>query len=249
MKRILCLLLAAAALAGCLPPDTRPEVLRDPGYTEAERLFLMGDYRAARTRLDDYIARSRPRGAPAYLLRGYCNLYLNRFHEARDDFDEGVDRAAVLDEFVRGRLGLADTAFAAHEYPRSAALFADLIEDFPDRIPRDEVTARYAVALDRSGRGEQARRVRAPAAGPAVRPATPAAAGAGDFYIQAGKFASRLNARNLGDRLVSAGFDPVELETPGGFTVIVGYFKRHDDARAALARLRAAGFAGAFIKP
>ena len=253
MKRILAGLLAAAALAGCLPPDTRPVVLRDPGYTEAERLFLIGEYRAAQTRLDDYIRHARPLTAQPFLLRGGCNLCLGRLDEAADDFDEGADRAAVLDEYVRGLLGLADTAFAAHEYARCVSLYNDLIEDFPDRIPREEVNARLATALARSGRkaAPPAAHTVAGATGraPAGRAAPAGDPGGGDFYIQVGVFASHVNARNLETRLATGGFDPVLVETPGGFTVLVGYFKRHDDARAALDRLRAAGFTGAFIKP
>ena len=99
-----------------------------------------------------------------------------------------------------------------------------------------------------------------PVAAPAVPPVADALAKqpapnptpitAAQHWIQVGAFADQANAQALHRRLIAQGWSVGHAPILGGkmIVVVVGPFAKPADLRAALARLRAAGFATAFAR-
>lgn len=240
--------------AGCLPPDVKPVSVRDSRYIRAETLFLTGNYSEAysilkRSAAGEYL--------PEYLLlKAKCSLSLKAFSRAADEFREAAGNARVLDQYVQARLGLADALYSSQRaYEQSSDLYAGLLEEYGERIPRSSVMIRYAHSLIRSGSRSRGKDVLQqviqmyPGSSESSTARNLLEDADSDFYIQLGRFGKRVNAVSLRNRARAAGFR-VRIEMDGGYyTVVTGYRRRFRLAQTDLERYRQAGFSEAFIKP
>ena len=167
----------------------------------------------------------------------------------------GVLIAALLGAFYLGRWYERQTAPIQH----LAAGQEDPLEHVVASSEPADVDASATVfdTLDRGGNAAEPQRQTTPAGGaaprgtPRERAVTPAAASAGDYWVQVFAGRDRRSAEGQYDALKSAGYAVrlfAEKEGEGSlFKVRVGGFPGRDEAGAAAQELQQRGFAGAWV--
>jgi len=252
--RCLGLVWLTVVVAGCVGEEAR--VRSSALYEEGARYYLAGQYSQGADRLsraasetDDPTLRAR-----ASLLEGRCHLGLRRFHQAESAFRRGLAAAGSPEVVTAGlELGVADSLYGQERYREAVEQYRRVLRRSPDLIPADEATFKLALACQRDGRWEEARREFAHLAAAFPRsPRTEAArrlARSRDngFAVQCGAFSSTTSAKRLAGELRGKGFSPrtVPITASGGASltaVRVGNFRTWAEAAVERSRLQAAGF-------
>ena len=241
-------------VAGCVSEEAR--VRSSALYEEGARYYLAGQYSQGAGRLsqaasatDDAALRAR-----ASLLEGRCHLGLRRFHQAEPAFRRGLAAGGAPEGVGAGlELGLADSLYGQERYREAADQYRQVLRRHPHLIPADEATFKLALACQRDGRWEEARRQfahlavafpQSPRTDAARRYAQSRDSG---FAVQCGAFSSMTSADRLVGEIRGKGFSPrtVPITTSDGASltaVRVGNFHTWAEAAKVRSRLQAAGF-------
>ncbi len=250
--------LAALLLAGCgsppkAPPPAPPRAR--PDLSEAERLYLEGDFAAAEPRFADSARAGNPEAAGWW---GRTLLKLERFLEAERAFQQALRDPGSSS--ASDRVGLADALMAQGKAGPAAAAYAALLSD-PDamsRLDAAQVTYRAGVASLRAGLWDEAdQRFRRVAA---TWPSSPCAelaqerladSGLRRFSVQLGAFSSAEAADRMVARLLGVGVAAQTLVIRRAgvslYAVRVGRFSNYEEAQAEVERLRALGEVGVVV--
>ena len=149
--------LSAFATAGCAqaPPAAIKQI------EQARMRVSGGDYAGGEQLLSPVIANyaSEPGIAEAYYLRGQCRLASGRRDDADDDFKKGLVIADDRALQVWLEVQLANMAYDDNNYERARFLYELAADDLPNRAPSDRALYQYGVALQRTQRFAEARRV------------------------------------------------------------------------------------------
>ena len=239
---------------GCVSEEAR--LRSNELYEEGVRYYLAGQYDQGAGRLsqaasatDDSALRAR-----ASLFEGRCYLGLAQFHQAEQAFRRGLSAGGAPAEAKAGlEVGLADSLYGEERYREAADQYRRALQKHRDLVPADEATFKLALAYQRDGLWEAARREFAQLA--LHFPQSPRAEAAREyarsesraFAVQCGAFSSAASADRLAGELRAQGFTPrtVPVTTPDGRTlsaVRVGKFRTWAEAVPMRSRLRAAGF-------
>ena len=247
----------ALLLAGCggspPAPPAPPRPRQD--LTEAERLYLQGDFAAAEPRFAAASLAGDPEAAGWW---GRTLLKLERFLEAERAFQQALREPGA--SAPSDRVGLADALMAQGKVGPAAAAYAVLLSD-PDAMTRLDpalVTYRAGVADLRAGLWDEAdqrfRRVAASWPGsPFAELARERLADSGSrrFSVQLGGFSSAEAAARMVARLLGVGVAArrLAIRRAGAdlFAVRVGRFPTYDEAQVEVERLRALGEVGVVV--
>lgn len=247
----------ALLLVGCgrapKAPSAPPRARQD--LSEAERLFLEGDFAAAEPR---FAAASLAGDSEAAGWWGRTLLKLERFLEAERAFQQALrDPGASASS---DRVGLADALMAQGKAGPAAAAYAALLSD-PDAMSRldpAQLTYRAGVASLRAGLLDEADQRFLRVAGswpesPCAELARERLADAGPrrFSVQLGVFSSAEAADRMVARLLGVGVAaqrlPIRRAGAALFAVRIGRFPTYDEARVEVERLRVLGEVGVVV--
>lgn len=248
---VLCL---AFLLSGCVPEEAT--IRSSALYEEGVRHYLAGEYAQGAGGLSRAAVEAEDPAvrAKAGLLKGRCHLAMRQFHQAEAAFRRGLEAGSASKEVRAGlELGLADSLYGQERYPEAADSYHGLLRRFSGLVPADEATFKLAIAYQRSGLWEEARRhfarvasefPESPRAEAARRYAERRSSG---FAVQCGAFGSTEAASRLAGELRKKGFAPrsVPVTTTDGrrlTAVQVGSFRTWTEAVELRSRLQAAGF-------
>jgi TolA-binding protein len=248
------LLLGLLVWGGCAPQSG---VLQTSAlYEEGMSQFLAGRYGQAANRLGRAATESADGQlrARASLLEGRSCLALGQFHQAEAAFRRGLTVGFLPKEVQAGlEFGLADSLYGQERYREAEERYQHVLRYSSDFIMADEAAFKMAVACQRAGLWEEARRQFAFVAGRFPRsPRAEAArryqqAGFQGFTVQCGAFSSADAAQRLAASLRQKGFSPrlAAATGPAGGSltaVQVGSFRTWADAVRLRTQLQRAGF-------
>jgi tetratricopeptide (TPR) repeat protein len=241
------LLATGCGLAGCggVPASALRQV------SEAQTAAAGGRYARAEQLVDPVIrAHGRKRQtATAYYVRGLCRIQSGARAGAREDFDSALrlSQDAELSALVEAQLG--NMAFDDGDYSAACLHYEKAAPRLPHSAPSDRVLLQYGIALQRSGRFDEADRkyaqlIESYPNSPHLAAAHAKQAWDGAYFaIQCGAFGQQASAQALAASLHSRGLkSSITAEERGGsrlFMVRVGRFPSYADAARLLARVRA----------
>jgi tetratricopeptide (TPR) repeat protein len=189
-----------------------------------------------------------PAVAEALYIRGQCRLATARRTQAHQDFEAG--RRLAKDDTLRANLEaqIGNMAYDDDRYQEACGYYARALEDLPKAPPTDRVLYQYAVALQRSQRFGDARRVfgevvrRYPGSIHAAQAQRKQSFTGEEFFVQCGVFQQVEHANEMAARLRGAGFNALtsrEIRDNGTrYVVRIGRFPSYDQARHTLERVR-----------
>lgn len=248
-RLLLPLLLLAA---GCVPTRTTKN---SRNLEEAERKFVMGEFVRASTlyRLHLEWYPREPERAEILVRIGRCEMGAGNPGAALEAFAKAqatAPRAQVRWE-ISYRRGIAyrmkGDARSSLEAFKKAEKGSTSLRDGAG-VTRDELNYEIAMALFHAGRWEEGRkRMRLVSPRGPYAEKVPSRLDLDAFTVQVGVFADEANAGKLAAKL-GATVRPLPMDKPM-FLVTVGSFRRYEDARREVERLKLQGHAEAFVLP
>ena len=191
---------------------------RDASFAKAEKLFLEDKYDRVIYETDRLIEERASNRDEIYYLRGLSNLKLNKFKDARVDFNTILERYPGSKRAFDAALGVGDTYFLEGDKQAAARTYEKILSDYSSN-------RNISVVRDRFGKCEIAR--------PKVSSDKPAnniiflddisdkkddrkiEGRNGDECVQVGCFKSKGNADRFAAKLRRAGYDSYVDHTAG----------------------------------
>ena len=217
---------------------------------EAQTAAAAGQFHRAADLVEPVIRAhgNKKQAAAAFYVRGQCRVEAGQRDAARQDFQTALRQSSDADLRALVAVQLGNLAFDDGAYPAACEHYAGAVERLPHRPPADRVFLQYGIALQRSGRFDDANRMYAwlikefPNS-PHVAAAQAKQAWAAPYFaIQCGAFGQQTAARDLAGALRASGLDAEianEVRNRGRlFVVRVGRFPSYTDAARALGRVR-----------
>lgn len=202
-----------------------------------EKYFLEGRYEKAVSAAHRLIeSRSRQRYEVYYLL-GLSELKLNRFVEARQSFQDIIDKYPGSPRLFDAYVGIGDSYFLEGRTNSAVRTYNAILGRFPDD---------KNIAIVRSRISECSAKT-SPQGKPVVAPRDiPRGEASSYISVQVGSFKNSRNAERVADKLSSAGFESF-VEIPVGsadrlYRVKVGKLQSKESAETLAAKLRAKGY-------
>jgi len=244
-----------------------PAALALTSAERADELFLEGNYEKAMAKADEAIGADSGKKYELYYLKGLSALKLNKFAEARKNFEYVKERyprsGRVLDSYI----GIGDAYFLEGNTQGALRSYKTAADTFPDDKNISIVRQRITECMTKSGTQDKAKEYTAPRPAPAERrresvnftpkqrgyvridpPAQTVAnySGTGQFSVQVGSFKSRSNASKLVSKLSARHYE-ARLESPTEssdklYRVKVGKMSSREEAEKLAARLKREGY-------
>lgn len=241
----LCLLLSACASK---TPKAAP-MQSHPSLQQGQDLFLAGRFEEAIDPLTAAARSGQPGVEPQALSwRGKCYVELNRWNEAQEDFQRGLQLSKMTETTAICAEGLGDAQRALGRNEEAVASYQKALREGAGKIDEGLVRYKLGVALVRQGRwadGREQFRIVAGqfSSGRYADKARRVLDHVGDhFVIQIGSFSSWEAADKELKRVTAAGYAGRVLERPGAttakFAVTVGRYVTWDSAQSDLAGIR-----------
>ncbi|HUU83919.1 MAG TPA: tetratricopeptide repeat protein [Phycisphaerae bacterium] len=240
------ILITTLAVTGC----TRLPAADVKRIQQAHQAYSAGRYSQSQQLVTPVIAQypTQPDVAEALYVRGLAWLKTGKTDSARADFEAALrvaDREDLI-PLLHAQLGNLD--YEAARYQSAIAHYRRADSDLPARPPSDRVLKRYAEALQRIGRFDEAKRVQArlllrfPQSQTATQ-VRQTGSWAKDYYtIQCGVYtkpdAARRAAADLSKRGVNASAWREERNGLVRHIVRSGRYQTHAEASQALAAVR-----------
>lgn len=240
--------------------------------SQVEILFMEGKYERVVSAADKLIDAGAYGREELFYLKGLSQLQLKKPEDARRTFDRMIERYPAGKRPFDGYIGIGDSYFSEGKYAEAIASYNSALSNYPDH--KNASFAHYKTGLSYRGMGMQekaqeyfdrARRSsplsfesrHAPKAAEAI-PKAPVrdnysvtASGpspdTGDyFYVQAGYFKSKTNARKFTEKLSAKGYESyMSAQIRAGlvfYKVKIGRFKTKAEADAVADKLKADGY-------
>lgn len=244
-----------------LPPNAHALT----GPERADELFLEGNYEKAMAEADKAIAADSGKRYELYYLKGLSALKLNKFAEARKNFEYIAEHYPRSSRALDAYTGIGDAYFLEGNTQGALRSYKTAVDAFGDdkniSVVKQRITDCMARLGQASGPGERA------APKPAEKPMrhvnftpknksyahidTPAQGavkhdGSGQFSVQVGSFKSRSNACKLVSKLSSRHYE-ARIESPSAasdnlYRVKVGRTSSKEEAGKLAARLSREGY-------
>lgn len=246
-RRIPCLLAGALCLiAGCGEPT--PDDIKQ--VSDAEKAYRNGQHRDAVKRLDKYLAAfpEHPSSAEPYYLRAMCNTHLSNKVQAESDARHCIRLTKSRDLSAKAHATLATLLYEANRTAEAIPAFQNALAGLPDRSPKDLLTYRFGLCLQREGRWVEARKAFSDVY--SKYPGTETSQNARrmhdwkhDFYaIQCGAYRDRGSADDAAKKLKAKGAASwVDTRPRTGetiYTVLVGRYPTYKQARDGLRQVQ-----------
>lgn len=249
-------MLIGLAASGCAkqPLDEQGQKLFYAGH----QAFRQGQYDEADQLFSEVVARNPSSWAlsEVYYFRGLTRLQLGQRGAAKTDFREGATRYGRELTQVYSAVALANLEYEEGDDATAVHLYQEALERPVGQLPMDAVLYRYAVSLQRTGQWARADEVWARLL--SEHPHSPLADHARrrfqarGFTVQIGAFSELANAERAAAKARADGFD-AEVRPPQTsgrmlYTVAVGRYRSHEDARTVATQLKGRGYS-VMIKP
>ncbi len=229
-------------LAGCGQPTA--EDIRQ--VSTAEQAYRSGKHEDALVQLNKFIAAypNHPDTAEAYYLRSLCNTQVANKVQAESDARQCIKLTKSPELSARAHATLATLLYEANRPAEAIAAFQIALAGLPDRSPKDLLTYRYGLCLQREGRWPEARKAFSDVF--SKYPGTETSQNARrmhdwkhDFFsIQCGAYRDRGSADDAASKLKKKGAAAfVDQRVRTGETihiVLVGRYANYREARDAL---------------
>lgn len=207
---------------------------KEATFSRAERMFLEGRYEKAVEEAEALIEARASNRAEVYYLKGLSELKLNKFKDARCDFNEILERYAGSKRSFDANVGIGDSYLLEGNTISAERIYEKVLADYPD----DRNITMVRERLSRCGKREAPR--------PQANNFSKDIDAAPDGYIQIGSFKNKDNASKLADKLKRAGYDSyMETGVNSGDTqykVRVGRGLSERDAEKLASRLKKDGY-------
>jgi len=212
-------------------------IYADSDITQAEKLFLEGQYErcASAARI---LIESRPRkGYEVYYILGLSELKLNKFGDARQSFQNIIDNYPGSPRLFDAHVGMGDSYFLEGRKDSAARVYNEILQNFPDDKNIVIVKSRIRECSINTAGQER----------PRVEPRDiPRGESTSYISVQVGSFKNSRNADKLARKLSTEGFDSF-VEIPVGsadrlYRVKVGKLQSIDNAEALASLLKAKGY-------
>jgi tetratricopeptide (TPR) repeat protein len=249
MIRLATTLLAATALglfSGCATSTGRSSSLIQSEQAYAARQYETAIARATTALKEESSAANRAR---ALYFRALAAAQLSRRVTALVDLDQAARLSSDKDlqwrvNALRGTIQYEDGNWSAAIVSLDAA-----VADMPARPPMDTHLFRLGECYERVGRWAESRAAfarlldRFPNTSSAAAARKRTTVQARSYAVQCGVFSSSSNAERQATDLRGKGFSTVVRQEPRAgrmqYVVLVGNYSRYEDARSALARVKA----------
>jgi len=226
----------------------------------AEKTFMEGRYEKAAEETKGLIDARSNRRDELYYLKGLSELKINRFKEAREDFESIISKFSGSKRNFDAHLGIGDAYFLEGNTGEALKNYNGILNKFPNNKNLTAVYYRLGNCYGKTGLADKANECfekvkrarlsfesRMPPEYKMTQALPPKAKGEkGNFSIQAGYFKSRRNADRLSRKLSAKGYEArVEISIDSRETFYrtkVGRYKSRYEAESAASALKKAGY-------
>ena len=260
LKKILIFLIFILnfTISPCCSPISYAESGRST-LAKVERLFLEGRYEKVIQEIDFLIDSRSSQRDELYYIKGLSRLKLDRFKEAREDFERVISRFPRSRRVFDAYVGVGDSYFLEGNTNAAIRTYQDILNRYSHNVNISAVYYRLGNCFKNIGSYDNAKEHFDKVKGlsplsfearmaPGIASKKVQRSKADDYLsVQVGSFRNKKYAERLAHKLVKEGFDSF-IEMPGNLTgdrlyrVKVGKFDSKERAEALASKLRSLGY-------